>query len=236
MTSQVECQLTPLPPGLTFPKVSTEKLQLQSDFTSWVSIDPPQDEHFQRCVQKSCSCKVTSQVECWSTPQNKHFQRWVQKSCSCKVTSQVEHRLTPSPPLPPHLTNDKFKIECWSTPLPSPPSPPNKWQLQSWVSIDPPSPPLPPHLTNDNFKVECWLTPPPLPSLPTLQMTTSKLSVDWPPLPTPPSPPNKWQLQSWVLINPLPSPPSPPNKWQLQSWVSIDPPPLHVNLGPINSF
>ena len=43
----------------------------------------------------------------------------------------------PSLPLPPHLRNDNFQVECRSTP-PSPPSPPKKWQLSSWVSIDPP--------------------------------------------------------------------------------------------------
>ena len=41
-----------------------------------------------------------------------------------------------------------------------------------------------------------------------VQMTTSKLSVNRPPLPSPPSPPHKWQIPSRVLIDP-PSPPLP---------------------------
>ena len=40
-----------------------------------------------------------------------------------------------------------------------------------------------------------------------VEMTTSKLSVDRPP--SPPSPPKKWQLPSWVLIDPPSLPPFP---------------------------
>ena len=79
------------------------------------------------------------------------------------------------------MTTSKLSVD-WP-PLPSPPSPPYKWQLQSWVSIDPPSPPLPLHLTNDNFKVGCWSTPsPPLP--PHLTNDNFKVECRLTPLPS----------------------------------------------------
>ena len=181
VTSKVECRSTP--PGWTFPKVGTEKLQLQSHFKSWVSIEhPPQDEHFQRWVQKSCSCKVTSKVECWSTPQDEHFQRWVQKSCSCKVTSKVECQLTPPRMNIPKVGTEKLQLQShfksWVSIRPSPPPPgwtfpkvgTEKLQLQShfksWGSIDPPQDEHFQRLVQKSCsckvtsKVECWSTPP----------------------------------------------------------------------------
>ena len=105
------------------------------------------------------------QVECWSTSHPPRIS--IVRGDPSKVFAdpfQVECQSTPpSPPLPfpPHLRNDNFQVECQLTPpqisivrgdpskvfvdpfqvecRSTPPSPPKKWQLSSWVLIDPPT-------------------------------------------------------------------------------------------------
>ena len=118
---QVECRSTPSPDPLPQRR---SFLRNDGSFPSWVSIDPPSPPSPPKKLRND-----NFQVECRLTPpplpknlRNDNF--------------QVECQLTP-PPLPPHLRNDNFQVECRSTPPPLP-SPPKKWQLPSWVSIDPP--------------------------------------------------------------------------------------------------
>ena len=149
---QVECQLTP-PKGQQCQKWSFQSLQILSklsvnwppqgqhcqkwsfqslcgSFPSWVSIDPPKGQHCQRQSFQSLCRSFPSWV--LINPQDQQSEVILLKSL--QILSKLSVNWPPSPPLPPHLRNDNFQVECWMTP--------------------------PPHLRNDNFQVECQSTPP----------------------------------------------------------------------------
>ena len=233
---QVECRSTP--PGSALAEAILPKFQsMCGSFPSWVSITPPpQDQHWQRqSFQSSKVCADPFQVECQSPPPGStlveailpkfqslcgSFPSWV------SIDPPRINIVRGDPSKVPKSGVDTFQVECWLTPLDQ------HWQRQSFqsskVCADPfqvecqsPPPPQDQHWQRrsfqsskvcvDPFQVECRLTP--LPSLPPhlrIDNFQSWVSIDPPPLPSPPSPPKNWQL-SKLSVNrpPLPSPPLP---------------------------
>ena len=110
---QVECRLTP-PQDQHCQRWSFQSLH--GSFPSKLSVDrTPQDQHCQRWSFQSLRRSFPKWSVDWPPPQDQHCQMWSFQSLRRSFPSWVSID-PPSPPLPPHLRNDNFQVECRSTP------------------------------------------------------------------------------------------------------------------------